>query len=168
MLWGAAIAFVVLAGLGIYLLFLSPSNNSMTIAGNATPSLTITPEGQDLGTIDASQGILTTTFTVQNTGDGDLVINEMETSCGCTSATLIANGKEGPRYGMRGHGAWPTGWSARLKPSETAQLRVTYDPNAHGFFEGPVERLIIIHSNDPQQPQKQIRFTGNQVGGRGK
>jgi len=165
--WGAAIALAILAGVGIYLLFSAPSkeNNSIAAANGGRPVLTVTPENQDLGTIDASKGIVTTLFTVQNTGDGDLVINEMETSCGCTSAVLIANGKEGPRYGMRGHGSWPTGWSARLRPGETAQLKVSYDPNAHGFFEGPVDRLIIVYSNDPNQPAKRVRFTGNQIGG---
>jgi hypothetical protein len=129
------------------------------------PRFAITPEAQDLGTIDYRKGVVTTFFTVENTGDSDLIITEMETSCGCTAASLIVNGEEGPRFGMRGHGEWPTGWSATLKPREQAQLKVTYDPNAHGIYVGSFDRIVLIRSNDPEWPTKRLRVFGYQKGG---
>ncbi len=170
LVWVAIGGLALVGGWGIYALTsaFTPKTDTSVAATEGAPLLNIAPETVDLGTIDASKGLVTTYYTVENRGAGDLVINEMETSCGCTSAVLIVNGKEGPRFGMRGHGNWPTGWSARLRPSEKAELKVIYDPNAHGFYEGPVERLVILYSNDPKTPEKQIRFTGNQIGGQGK
>jgi hypothetical protein len=129
------------------------------------PQLEVTPQTRDLGTIDYRDGIVTLSFTVENRGQGDLVITEMETSCGCTKASLIVNGREGPQFGMRGHGEWPRGWSARLKPGERAELKVTYDPLAHGIYVGPFDRLVFIYSNDPREPIKRVRFYGYQRGG---
>ncbi len=159
---------VILGGVAYYSFYarrgatpaLSPSDN---VSG--MPQLAIMPEAQNLGTIDYRKGIVTVYFTVENKGSSDLVITEMETSCGCTEASLIVNGEEGPRFGMRGHGNWPTGWSATLKPGERAQLKVTYDPNAHGIYVGPVERIILIRSNDPEWPTKRLRIYGYQKGG---
>jgi hypothetical protein len=133
--------------------------------GGGTPQLVVTPATRDLGTIDYRDGIVTLGFTVENQGDGDLVITEMETSCGCTKASLVVNGQEGPQFRMRGHGEWPRGWSARLKPGERAELKVTYDPLAHGPYVGPFDRLVFIYSNDPREPTKRVRFYGYQRGG---
>ncbi len=133
--------------------------------GGETPQLEITPMVRDLGTIDYRDGLVTLSFTVENRGTGDLVITEMETSCGCTKASLVVNGQEGPQFGMRGHGEWPRGWSARLKPGERAELRVTYDPLAHGPYVGSFDRVVFISSNDPREPTKRVRFYGYQRGG---
>jgi hypothetical protein len=170
--WLLAVAVVatavVIAG-GIYYSFyarrgatLAPSQSD-NVSG--MPQLVITPEAQDLGTIDYRKGIVTAHFIVENKGGSDLVITEMETSCGCTVASLIVNGEEGPRFGMRGHGAWPTGWSAKLKPGEQAQLKVAYDPNAHGIYVGSFDRIVLIRSNDPEWPTKRLRIFGYQKGG---
>lgn len=129
-----------------------------------TPQLEVTPMVQDVGTIDYRDGIVTLSFTVENRGTGDLIIREMETSCGCTKASLIVNGREGPWFGMRGHGEWPRGWSAKLKPGERAELKVTYDPLAHGPYVGSFDRLVFIYSNDPREPTKRVRFYGYQQG----
>ncbi len=132
---------------------------------SGTSKLVVTPKVQDLGTIDYRDGVVTLFFTVENQGNGDLVITEMETSCGCTKASLIVNGQEGPQFGMRGHGEWPRGWSARLRPGERAQLKVTYDPLAHGIYVGSFDRLVFIRSNDLDEPVKRVRFYGYQRGG---
>ncbi|MBI3659634.1 DUF1573 domain-containing protein [Candidatus Acetothermia bacterium] len=169
-LWSAIPVVVLLLGIGIYFLVQSASTSKTSTARattDGTPVLSITPETQDLGTIDSSKGLVTTYYTVKNSGNGDLVINEMETSCMCTKASLVVNDQEGPSFGMRAHGGLPKGWSARLKPGESAQLKVTYDPNAHGHYVGSVERMITVYSNDPKQPVKQVRFTGDQIGGEG-
>lgn len=134
-------------------------------SSGGSPQLVVTPATQDLGTIDYRDGIVTLSFTVENRGTGDLIIKEMETSCGCTKASLIVNGREGPWFGMRGHGEWPRGWSATLKPGERAELKVTYDPLAHGIYVGSFDRLIFIYSNDPREPTKRVRFYGYQRGG---
>ncbi len=128
-----------------------------------TPVLRVSPGTYELGQVSQAKGIVTVELATANGGEADLVIREMETSCGCTRAALIVDGKEGPWFGMRGHGEWPVGWSARLRPGERAVLRVQYDPDAHGIYRGPIDRIVIIYSNDPQQPQAQVRLSGTQV-----
>lgn len=127
------------------------------------PLLRVSPTTYELGQVSQAKGVVTVELAAANGGEADLTINEMETSCGCTRAALIVDGKEGPWFGMRGHGEWPVGWSARLRPGQLAVLRVQYDPDTHGVFRGPIDRIVVIHSNDPRQPQAQVRLSGTQV-----
>ncbi len=128
-----------------------------------TPVLTVSPAIYDLGRVSQAKGIVTVELAVANTGAGDLIISEMETSCGCTRAALIVDGRAGPWFGMRGHGEWPTGWSAHLTSGQRTTLRVQYDPDAHGIYRGPIDRVVVIYSNDRQRPQAEVRLTGTQV-----
>jgi hypothetical protein len=121
------------------------------------------PHAYTLGEVSQAKGIVTVEMGVENTGAADLVIREMETSCGCTRAALVVDGQTGPWFGMRGHGEWPSGWSARLRPGQRATLRVQYDPDAHGIYRGPIDRVVAIYSSDPRRPQAQVRLTGTQV-----
>jgi hypothetical protein len=132
-------------------------------AGAGAPSLTVTPPAVDLGAISQARGIVGVELAIANSGSAPLVISEMETTCGCTEASLVVNGLAGPWFGMRGHGPWPTGWSATLPPGAQATLRVRYDPDAHGIYRGPVDRIVFIYSNDPRQPRYSVRLTGTQV-----
>lgn len=109
-------------------------------------------------------GIISTLFTVENAGNGDLIIEDMETSCGCTTVALIVDEVEGPSFGMKGHGPSPDDWSARLAPGEQAQLKVYYDPNFHPGLSGWVTRGIVLRSNDPDTPMKIVTFEVLQVG----
>jgi hypothetical protein len=117
----------------------------------------------DLGAISQARGLVTVEAMVSNRGGSDLVISELETTCGCTRAAVVVDGRAGPWFGMRGHGDWPTGWAVRLRPGQQATLRVQYDPDAHGIYRGPVDRTVFVYSNDPQQPRRALRLTGVQV-----
>ncbi len=167
--WMLVIAVLILLAVGggaFYLYALRnipPTVQDATLSGRS--QIEVIPTSLDLGTIDYREGIVTTYFALENRGPGDLVIKEMETSCGCTGASLIINGEEGPKFGMRGHGAWPTGWSARVRSGERAELKVTYDPLAHGPYVGSFDRMVLIHSNDPNEPVKRVRIYGYQKGG---
>ncbi|MDQ7840440.1 MAG: DUF1573 domain-containing protein [bacterium] len=154
----AAAAVLVLTGL-----FLAARWQYLPGTSGRVPLLRVSPGTYELGQVSQAKGIVTVELAAANGGEADLTINEMETSCGCTRAALIVNGKEGPWFGMRGHGEWPVGWSARLRPGERAVLRVKYDPDAHGIFRGPIDRIVVIHSNDPRQPQARVRLSGTQV-----
>lgn len=162
----AAVAAVALAaGLFAASGWLAPPTSTAPAAGaqGTTPRLVVSPAVYDLGQLSQAKGIVTVTLAVSNDGDADLVIREMETSCGCTRAALVVDGRTGPWFGMRGHGPWPVGWSARLRPDQQATLRVEYDPDAHGIYRGPIDRVVAIYSNDPSRPQVQVRLTGTQV-----
>ena len=106
---------------------------------------------KDLGTVTQSQGTVTTDFTIKNEGKSDLVIDKLSSSCGCTSASLVYKGTEGPRFYMTGHGhaAPDANWKVAIAPGEEAQVKLYYDPTIHPDLTGPVTREVSVHSNDP-------------------
>lgn len=88
-------------------------------------------ESLDLGTVD--QGATAKkTFQIKNTGDADLEIRDITTSCGCTAA-IIDN---------------------ELIPSgKTANLEVSIDTSGK---RGAIEKGITIITNEAEQSEKQI------------
>jgi hypothetical protein len=142
---------ILIVGLGSYMLF---SYN------RDIPLIEVTPKAYNFGVVSQGWGVVTTLLTLENKGSGDLVINGMWTSCGCTQASLIINGEEGPRFGMHNN---PQDWSATLKPGEVAQLKVYYDPNVHPV-RGHVTRIIEIYSNDPKNPTYRVQIDLMQTG----
>lgn len=132
-------------------------------ATTSAPVLSVSPAFYDLGQVSQAAGIVTIRLALANTGGADLVISEMETSCGCTRAAVVLDGQQGPWFGMKGHGEWPTGWSASVRPGQKGTLLVQYDPDAHGIYRGPIDREIAITSNDPRQRQVLVRLSGTQV-----
>jgi len=151
----ALIAGLILAvGLGAYLLLaLRGPGEAVGLADS--PRIVVTPRSYDFGTVSQAGGVVTTELTLENRGGKELVINGMRTSCGCTQASLIIDGEEGPLFGMHNN---PIGWEARLAPGEQAQLKVYYDPNVHRGLRGPVTREIEIYSNDPRYPVYTVRI----------
>jgi hypothetical protein len=127
------------------------------------PSIIINPLEYDFGDVSVAGGIVKTGMNIKNEGGSDLLINDMETSCGCTSATVTKDGEEGPAFNMRMHGTNPVGWSETLKPGEIALLTVYYDPNVHPDMRGPVTRSVVLYSNDQSAPKKEVRIFVNQV-----
>jgi len=155
-LWRLIVAIVIVGvGLGSYWLLTgnsqSAESQASALAGSGKPVFTLAPASKDLGEVSVRGGVVTTEFEISNAGTGNLIFRDMETSCACTSATVIAHGKEGPRFGMRMHGN-PVGWSLVLKPGERAKLKVYYDPARHPDLRGPVTRVVRLYSNDPAHP----------------
>ncbi len=130
------------------------------------PEIEIVKEYFNFGTIKQSDGIVTTTFDIKNSGDSDLIIENLDTSCMCTSASLIYENKEGPIFGMSMHGDNPKDFKISIPPGETAILKVYYDPMAHGKqkqAEQSIVRTVTIISNDPIDFQKSVRIELIQV-----
>jgi hypothetical protein len=121
-------------------------------AAGGTPAITVSPAVYQLGQVSQARGIVTVDLSLRNTGTGDLVIREMETSCGCTRASLVVDDRAGSWFGMRGHGDWPVGWSGRLRPAQSGILRIQYDPDAHGIYRGRIDRMVVIHSSSSASP----------------
>jgi hypothetical protein len=78
-------------------------------------------------------------FAVQNTGDADLEIRNLVTSCGCTVAQLS---------------------SSVIPPGQRADLTVTFDPDFHET-KGQVARLVWFATNDPTQPWVEVRINAD-------
>lgn len=134
-------------------------------APKTRPIISADPTAYDFGNISQKEGVATTFFEIKNNGKKDLVINKLETSCGCTSASIVYRGKEGPAFAMPGHGVNENvgDWQVTIPPGETAQLKVYYDPDVHPDFRGFAVREIYIYSNDPIDFEKKVRIELNQV-----
>lgn len=119
---------------------------------------------RDLGTVSLKKGTVTTEFVIKNYGKSDLVVDKLSSSCGCTSASLVYQGKEGPQFYMAGHGqeAPDPSWKVAIAPADEARVKVYYDPSVHPDLEGPVTREISIHSNDPVDFETKLTITLNQ------
>lgn len=127
------------------------------------PKIIIEPVIYDFGDVSVAKGIVSTVMTLKNDGKKDLVINNMDSSCMCTTASIIFNGVEGPRFGMSMHGN-PKGWSISIPPGEEAQLKIYYDPTVHPEAVGQhLVRIISVFSNDPVNFEKKVRVDIDQV-----
>jgi hypothetical protein len=75
-------------------------------------------------------------FMVKNVGQADLVIGQVQTSCGCTVAQSEKK---------------------RLAPGEETQLPVTFDTRHE---RGHANRRIDVYTNDPQTPDLALEIQG--------
>lgn len=127
------------------------------------PIIDITPDFHNFGAVSQAAGVVSTTLTIKNNGVSDLILNKMDTSCGCTSAAIVYKGIEGPRFSMAMHGTNPKDWEQVIPPGESVQLKVYYNPNVHKDMRGPVTRSVSIYSNDPRSRIKEVQINANQV-----
>ena len=128
------------------------------------PKITTSEVKKDLGTVNLSKGVVSTEFTIKNEGKSDLVIDKLSSSCGCTSASLVYQETEGPRFYMAGHGqAEPDpNWKVSIAPGDEAKVKVYYDPSIHPDLTGPVTREVFVHSNDPVDFETKLTITLDQ------
>lgn len=148
------VPIIVLAVVGYFLV-------NMRVAESA--KIQVTPANYDFGDVPAGGSPVSSMMEVKNVGKGDLVMNGMDSSCGCTSASIVVDGVEGPRFSMSSHGTNPRGWSVTLKTGETSQLKIYYDPSVHRDMRGPVTRFITLFSNDPINSVMEVTIQANQV-----
>ncbi len=131
------------------------------------PIISINPDSYDFEDVSQKKGTVTTIFEIKNEGKNDLIIDRLESSCGCTSASVIYRGEEGPVFSMPGHGNGTNeeigDWQVAIPPGETAQLKVYYDPNVHPDFRGAVTREVHVYSSDPIDFEKKATIELNQV-----
>ena len=100
--------------------------NEATSAPVHGPHLTLTPEEYDFGKIRQSGGTVSKTFDVFNNGSEDVAINEVLTSCSCTTAEIDKK---------------------LLRPGDHGTLTVVFDPNYHYEDDGRFFRTATIKSN---------------------
>lgn len=112
--------------------------SALSYAQVAQPKLEIKQKSFDFG--DIKQGkTVSHTFVLENSGNALLKITEVKATCGCTAAA--PEKKE-------------------LKPGESTKVEVKF--NSAGR-QGEQNKTVKISSNDPQNPEMVITFTGNVV-----
>jgi len=102
------------------------------------PRIVFDRSTHDFGESPQSAGILSTTFEVKNTGDKILTIGDLSTSCGCTTAKLS---------------------QSSINPDGSATLTVYFDPDFHDEPSGKLTRTVFIPTNDPNQPEAEVKIT---------
>lgn len=111
------------------------------ISSKGVPSIKVSPLFKDLG--DVTKEGFSYTFTVKNTGKKPLEIERVSTSCGCTLATIE---------------------SEYIMPGESTGLLVTFNPKLmEEEIKGKITRIVFIKSNDPENPEFEIKITANVV-----
>lgn len=76
-------------------------------------------------------------FILENVGDEPLVISDVSTSCGCTTAGEF---------------------QSEIPAGGKTELPVTFDPTSFG---GDIHKLVIVRSNDPEKPETYLRIQGH-------
>ena len=126
---------------GIVILAVSMFFGYFYLISNRVPTIEVSPPTKNLG--DVTKEGFSYTFTVKNTGRKPLLINRVSTSCGCTLATIE---------------------SENIQPGESTGLLVTFNPKLmKEEIKGKVSRTIFIKSNDPENPEVEIKITANVV-----
>ena len=127
------------------------------------PVISIEPLKLDMGTVSMAEGLVSSSYQLKNNGQADLIINNLVTSCMCTTVALETSDGLSPIFGAH-QDENPDNWSVTLSPKEDAKLIVTFDPNAHGpDAVGEIRRVITVSSNDPLQPTLNIEIVVNVV-----
>lgn len=119
------------------------------------PQMEILETNFDFGPTDLSE-IKTREIKMRNKGSKPLIISDLITSCDCTFAQLIVDGRESPRFSMRRD----TKWRGEIAPAGEAILRITYEPRIMPV-QGKVKRESVFKTNDPEKSLVNIRFTAD-------
>jgi len=110
-------------------------NNSKISASISTSKILFEDEYHDFGKV--SQGPqLEYSFRFTNKGKSTLIIEKVQPSCGCTGAT--------------------TGGKNEFDKGESGEIKVTFNTQGR---EGRQEKHIMIFTNDPDMPQKDLKIS---------
>tara|TARA_B100000745_G_scaffold300564_1_gene255333 strand:- start:16676 stop:17512 length:837 start_codon:yes stop_codon:yes gene_type:complete len=113
-----------------------PSSETTTVQSpTASPKLVMKSDFYDFGVIPQYGGVVEQTFPITNDGTETLIIGEITTSCGCTSANISRSS---------------------LEPGEEAILTVSFDPDFHEEPPNVFKRTVFIPTNDPTIPEKEV------------
>ena len=112
------------------------------------------------GQIDIKGGNVEKVFQIKNTGESDLEVTNFKTSCMCTETQISISEKKSPIFGMHTR----SGWKGVIKPGETADVSVVFDPMFHGpQATGPITRLVSFNTNDADNRTVEFNLTGNVI-----
>lgn len=95
--------------------------------------LTASPSGtMDLGNVAYGGGKVSKSFDVTNSTGKDIKLRKIITSCMCTTAKFIVNGKESKVYGMEMNGDLNPIIDIDFPAGAAGQVVFVFDPAAHG------------------------------------
>ncbi len=112
-------------------------NNSKISASISTAKILFDEEYHDFGKVPQGPQI-EYSFKFTNKGKSPLMIEKVQPSCGCTGATT-----DGKNEYARG---------------ESGEIKVTFHTQGR---EGHQEKHVMVFTNDPEVPQKDLKFSCN-------
>ncbi len=106
------------------------------------PRIELEVEQFDMGEMVNGE-VVTREVEVRNVGTADLLIEQVTTSCSCTTAQVEPS---------------------RIPPGGVARLRITFDSGAHGpSLQGQLVRQVFLKTNDPERPEVVVEFSAHVV-----
>lgn len=157
-----AIFSILLVG-GAAILLSGSSSNKAQVDKVIGVKMEMMESSFDWGEINYDGGLVTHNFKIKNSGEKDLEIANMVTSCMCTQAYFKGPMGESPKFGMKGMSK-PSSYKGILAPGEEGEIIVEFDPAYHGpTGVGKMERIISWETNDPQKPYGEVTLYGNVV-----
>ena len=127
----------------------------------ANSSIKLSKSDFNFGKISQKDGFVNTIYEVTNTGQEEIFLKEMYTSCMCTKAQLVySDGSVSRLFSMKGMAnAQDFAVGKSLKPGETVEIKAIFDPNAHGPQGiGYIKRNIMLDTNMKDNPLIQVSF----------
>lgn len=124
-------------------------------AGSKRPQIFIKPLSYNLGKVNKSKENLKLFVRLKNKGNEILTINNLKTSCACTTVKLKTKQGMSPSFSMEDK---EVGWKINLAPGEEGKLIITTDLNHPHVKVGHLLRTVQIESNDPVHPVTTIEF----------
>ncbi|MFW0838181.1 MAG: DUF1573 domain-containing protein [Candidatus Komeilibacteria bacterium] len=119
------------------------TSNGLQNSG-AIGSAQVSESSFNFGTISMKDGLVDHIFKITNSTDQDIFVKEIYTSCMCTGAYIEKTDREKGPFGMKGMGYLPPA-NEIIKVGESLNIKVVYDPNAHGPAGiGTIDRLIYL------------------------
>lgn len=154
---GAIIASVAII---VGAVFVLGKDNAPKRESLGSAAMTIDKTNEDFGSMKVSDE-RTATFMITNTSSSVLRIWNIGTSCDCTFATLVINGKASPEFNMAGMmGAALRNWIGEVPAGGKAELNVTYRPKVMPV-SGPITRQVNFSTNDPKNENVQVGIAAN-------
>lgn len=141
--------------------FLSgPSSQKVSLQKTVGAKVQVLEESFSFGDINYSGGNVLHSFRIKNTGDKDLEIANLATSCMCTQVFVKGPFGEGPKTSMKGMSK-PSSWKGILKPGEEGEIVAVFDPAYHGpGGVGSISRTVSFETNDPNKLYVELLFEG--------
>ena len=139
----------------------STEAQSQETVSTSNSTYTVDKNTFSFGIISMNDGTVETFYELTNTGNEDIFVQELFTSCMCTKAQLIlADDTQTGLYGMKGHGGQNDFYVGKtIKSGETVKVKAIFDPNAHGpQGVGTIKRNITLSTNLKDNPNIQFSF----------
>lgn len=138
--------------IGVTLFLAGCTSNSTSQSSNSGRMAPLNGIEHDWADINIRGGDVSHTFSFKNdSADEDLYLKGAKTSCMCTTARYsFSDGSVSPKFGMHDNS---TTWSKAIKPGETFDVEVVFDPMAHGpSGTGPIQRTVDLFTSARPAP----------------